>query len=329
MVVPYAEKLVEQQNGRLTPTQTRVLDRKIHEKFIKEFDKANKPKKEKKRKITKAQSESIRSAQRGRFITPTQSRSVGRAVTGILGAFLPQEAMAGSVSYAKKGSKGTGKKGRPVGTYKARYLPDGRIVKVPTHIYRRMLSEAKAKRRLAEAQQQARMQQQYEAEQIAMQQDPRFAQAQTDEQFLEGPDMEHEAQVTDIRQQQLYQQQAEQMRRQQAAQSRSGFATRTGAMFGKLGGGLWGPQSQQFGRQDGQQVGQQVGQPYSARQVQGIIRPQLNPNQYRNSEPQVVVTSGKSIMFSKAPSILGQSNEFNRPRNAVIERGGVRRRNHL
>lgn len=258
---------------------------------------------------------------RGRIISKEKSQRVGRAVTGILGALMPSEALAGAVSYAKKGTKSGDGRGRPKGTFKARYVPGYGTVRVPTNVYRRMMSEAKAKRRLAEAQAQAKMQERFEAEQIATQQRAGYEQPDA---FLEGPDMEHEAQIADIRQQQQYQQQAEQMRRQQAAQSRSGFATRTGAMFGKLGGGLWGPQSRQQQGQPGQQA-----EPYSARQVQGIIRPQLNQNQYNKSEPQVVVTSGKSIMFSKAPSILGQPNEFNRPRNAVLERGGVRRRNHL
>ena len=276
-----------------------------------------------KRRLTKEELERIRTARKGRLITPTKSRKVGRAVTGILGALLPQEAMEGAVRYDRKGEKDRGR-GRPHGTYKARFVPGIGTVRVPTHIYRRMMSEVKAKRRLAEAKRQAGIQEQYEAEQIAMQQDPRFAQTQTDEQFLEGPDMDHEARVADIREQQQYQQQVEQLRRQQAAQKRVGFVTRSGAMFGKLGGGLWGPQS----RDDQQQMTQQ-GDFYSAKQVPGIIRPQIDQNQFSKSEPQVIVTGGKSIMFAKSSNLLSQGNEFNRPQDAVLERGGVRRKNHL
>ena len=35
-----------------------------------------------------------------------KSRTVGRAITGILGALVPEQAMVGAVSYAKKGKKG-------------------------------------------------------------------------------------------------------------------------------------------------------------------------------------------------------------------------------
>lgn len=91
----------------------------------------------------------------------------------------------------KKGSRG---RGRPRGTYKARYLPSGRVVKVPTHIYKKMLSAEKAQIRLA------RVQRQMEAEQIAMQQDPRF-QPGAEEQFLAEPDQLHEAEVLRAQQQ--------------------------------------------------------------------------------------------------------------------------------
>lgn len=273
--------------------------------------------------------ESVRLPQSRPRITYKKSRKVGRAVTGLLSALVPQEAMAGAVSYEQKGKKAGGGRGRPHGTYKLRYLPDGRAVRVPTHIYKRMLSEYKAKRRLAEAQAQAKIQERYEAEQIAMQQDPRY-QPSSDEQFLEEPDQEYEARLMAARQQQMTQAQYRQQLAQQAAQQQAmqrggGFASKAGAMFGRLGGGLWGPQSQDQPMQQGQQ-GQQVGEPYGAKQVQSIIRPQINTHQYGPNHPQVLVNGGKSIMFRKIPNLLGQANEFNRPEDSVLEHGGVRRK---
>lgn len=257
-------------------------------------------------------------------ISRTKSRTAGRAIKGVLGALMPQEALVGSVSFEKKEKKKGGGRGRPHGTYKLRYLPDGRAVRVPTHIYRRMLSEYKAKRRLAEAQAQAKIQEQYEAEQIAMQTDPRY-QPSSDDQFLEEPDMEHEQRVADIRQQQMTQAQyRQQLAQQQAMQRGGGFASKAGAMFGRLGGGLWGPQSQDQPQQQSP-YGQQE-DPYAAKQVQSIIRPPINTHQYGPNHPQVLVNGGKSIMFRKIPNLLGQANEFNRPADSVIEQGGVRRK---
>lgn len=206
------------------------------------------------RRLTKEELERIRTARKRQRITPTKSRKVGRAVTGLLSALVPQEAMAGAVTYVEKGKKGDRGRGRPHGTYKKRYLPDGRIVQVPTHIYRRMLSEYKAKRRLAEAQRQAKIQEQYEAEQIAMSQDPRFQQAQTDEQFLEGEDPTHEARLAEMRQRALMQQQLA----QQPQPSRFQQVTqRAGQLLRGVGTGFVGQRRfppQQFERQPPQQV---------------------------------------------------------------------------
>ena len=77
-----------------------------------------------------------------------------------------------------KGKKG---RGRPHGTFKTRVLPSGRVVKVHTSVYKKLLAQEKAQIRLA------RVQRQFEAEQIATEQDPRF-QPSTDEQFLTEPD---------------------------------------------------------------------------------------------------------------------------------------------
>ncbi len=276
--------------------------------------------------------ESIRLPRSQPRISYKKSRTAGRAITGVLGALMPQEALAGSVSFEKKGKKESRGRGRPHGTYKLRYLPDGRPVRVPTKIYRRMLSEYKAKRRLVEAQKQAKMQERYEAEQIAMQTDPRY-QPSSDDQFLEEPDQEYEARLMAARQQQMTQAQYRQQLAQQAAQQQAmqrggGFASKAGAMFGRLGGGLWGPQSQDQLQQVGQQgqQGQQVAEPYSAKRVQSIIRPQINTHRYGPNHPQVLVNGGKSIMFKKMPNLLGQANEFNRPADSVLEQGGVRRK---
>ncbi len=258
-------------------------------------------------------------------ISREKSKKISRAVTGILGALVPQEALAGTVSsYTGKGKKPEGGRGRPHGTYKTRFVPGVGPVKVPTHIYRKMMSEVKAKRRLAQAKRQAGIQEQYEAEQIAMAQDPRFQQTGED-QFLDAPDMDHEARVASIRERQLYQQQVERLKRQpgQPTQQRANFITRAGEMFGRVGGGLLSPQ------QGRQQLPSQA-EPYSVRQVPGIIHPQIDSNMFHRSEPQVIVTGGKSIMFQKKSNLLSQGNEFNRPEDSVLERGGVKRkRNHL
>jgi len=303
MVVPYAERLVSQSSkGRLTPTQTRVLERKIQKKISDEpFLEYKVPPRQ----------------PVARLISREKSRKVGRAVTGILGALMPQEAMAGAVSYTKKGTKGDRGRGRPHGTYKARYVPGYGTVKVPTNVYRRMMSKAKSDRRLAEAQAQAKMQQQFEAEQIAMTQRAGYEQP---DQFLESPDMEHEARLEDINQLQYQQQyqQNQQQAAQQSARQRSGFATKAGEMFGKLSSGLFRPQNQP------QQYGQAQQRP-----IQGIIRPQINERMYQPSNPQVIVTGGKSMLFNSKSNLLNQKNEFNKPQYSVIGRGGVRKRNHL
>ena len=58
------------------------------------------------RKLTKEELERIRTARKGRLITPTTSRKIGGAISRLLSAAVPPEAMAGSVSYTKKGEKG-------------------------------------------------------------------------------------------------------------------------------------------------------------------------------------------------------------------------------
>ncbi len=233
-----------------------------------------------------------------RIISKEKSRRAGKAIKGLLSAAVPQEALVGSVSFEKKKKTGGGR-GRPRGTFKARYLPDGRIVKVPTHIYRRMLSEYKAKRRLAEAQRQAGIQEQYEAEQIAAQQRSGYEQP---DRYLEGPDMLHEQRLQSIEQDRQVQRQSEQ-------QPQPSFMQRAGRTINRIGGGInqitqdmqrrqfeksqriqqrqmEQGYPQPFGQQAMQQAGQQFGQP---------------------SKPQLRIIGNKS-------SILNTPNIFNNPR---------------
>ncbi len=105
----------------------------------------------------------------------------------------PKGSLVRAITQPKK-KKGTKGRGRPRGTYKARYLPSGRVVKVPTHIYKKMLSAEKAQLNLI------RVQRQMEAEQLAMQQDPRY-QPSAEDQFLMEPDQLHETEVARLQQQ--------------------------------------------------------------------------------------------------------------------------------
>lgn len=91
---------------------------------------------------------------------------------------------------SKKGDRG---RGRPRGTYKARVLPSGKVVRVPTAVYKKMLSAEKAQMRLL------RVQAQMQAEQLAMQQDMRY-QPSAEDQFLEEPDQAHEMELMRARQ---------------------------------------------------------------------------------------------------------------------------------
>ena len=106
------ERLVEERKERLISTKARVG------RFVRGTEKT----------LSK-----IKLPQSRPRISREKSRRVGRAVTGILGALVPQEAMAGAVTYTKKGEKGDRGRGRPHGTYKTRYVPGYGQVNVPTH----------------------------------------------------------------------------------------------------------------------------------------------------------------------------------------------------
>ena len=95
-----------------------------------------------------------------------------------------------------KGKKDGGR-GRPKGTFKTRVLPSGRVVKVHTSVYKKMLAQEKATMRLIAAQKQAMLQQQ--AEQMAMQTDPRF-QPSMEDAWAEAEDMDHLAELERMKQ---------------------------------------------------------------------------------------------------------------------------------
>jgi len=101
-------------------------------------------------------------------------KEVRRLGTHLLGTLTGAPVTKGVLKKRDRG------RGRPRGTYKARVLPSGRIVKVPTHIYKKMLAAEKAQIRLA------RVQRQMQAEQLAMQQDMRYQPDLEEEQFLAG-----------------------------------------------------------------------------------------------------------------------------------------------
>jgi len=194
------------------------------------------------------------------------------------------------------------RRGRPKQTYKTRVLPSGKIVKVPTHIYNKMLSQEKSAMRLARAQKQASYQQQYEAEQLAMQQDPRFQQT-AESAWANSEDMEHQARVQEFRQRQSIQPQTME---QQMQYQRPSIIKRAGEMFSKSRISLMGRQ-------------QQSPQQFSQRpQIQPSSRPNINMDLHRPVNPQVIVTGGKSPMFGNKNNIMTQRNEFNETNRKVI-----------
>ena len=139
---------------------------------------------------------------------PVRERRESAIARKAISLIAPSGSLVRAITQVKK-KKGDRGRGRPRGTYKARYLPSGRVVKVPTHVYKKMLSAEKAQYRLAMAERQGAMQ--AEAEQLAMQQDPRFQ--QSGEGFLESPDMQHEEALQRAQEQA---QMAQQMAQQQA-----------------------------------------------------------------------------------------------------------------
>lgn len=153
-----------------------------------------------------------------KFTTKEQSNRAGRAISGILGALVPSESLAGSVSFSKTKGESRQGRGRPSGTYKPRYIPGYGVVRLPTSQYRKIMSDIKKQRRLAltkkkadiQALQRKRSEERQLAEQIATSQDPRFR-SDSDDSFLEEPDYEYEQRLAEQRQ-------LEQIRRQRESQ---------------------------------------------------------------------------------------------------------------
>ena len=194
-------------------------------------------------------------------------------------------------SGSAKGSRG---RGRPSGTYKVRYLPSGRAVKVPTHIYKKMLSAEKSQIRLMRAQQLAQTQMQ--ADQVAMQTDARY-QPGSEEQFLAEPDQAHEMEVARV------QQQAEFAQMQQEVPQGSGVGRRIVKGFGDFGRGL----SRLGGAKSPQQF-DQFGRPLEQPQQQFQRTPAFEA---RPREPKLTIISEKS-------SLLTAPNEWNNPGQSTI-----------
>ncbi len=198
----------------------------------------------------------------------------------------PKGSLVKAITQPKK-KKGDRGRGRPRGTYKARYLPSGRIVKVPTRVYKKMLSAEKAQMRLA------RVQEQMEAEQLAMQTDPRYQQG-AEEQFLAEPDQVHEMEVIRA------QQQAELAQMERGYRPRPQVGRRIVRGFGDFRRGL---SSMERVRPQPQMVDQ------FGRQVQ-LQAPQKVPVvDMRPREPRVTAISGKANLLnvSGRPNIPNQS----------------------
>jgi len=218
-------------------------------------------------------------------ISKVTSGKVGRGVQGLVGALFPQQIIAGATPYRqeKEGRVKSGR-GRPKGTYKTR-LVNGRLVKVPTHVYRKMVSEARTRRRLELARQQAIKQQQFEAEQMAMQQDPRF---QGGDEFAEGPDMDHEQRVAEARQRARIQQMQQPQARPQ----------------GSFAGNIL------------RRIGSQLTKP-------GMLIPAQRQQQYPQQPPQIQqypqmrqeIPPSHINLFGKS-SILNTPNIFNKPQDS-------------
>ncbi len=312
-----AQGIIDESSVPLTPLQKKELFKEVAEKEKVETKKVIKEVRgERGRKLATIKGEVKRAFLRTsgedrlkrirevpRRLKGTKQPKFSAAATKLTSAFLPPGAMAGSTSSSGTVDSGRGR-GRPSGTFKSRYLPDGRVVKVPTHIYKKMLSEVKVKQRLAIAQQQAKKLQQFEAEKLAMQTDPRFTGAGKDEAFLQEPDMAHEQRVEQINQQQALQQ------IQQAQQVRQ-----PSTMGSKLRSIMRGNRPPKFGEQPFQEPFQeQFQQPQQASQQSFQAQPQrdmfqrqtnIDPQLHRPANPQVSAVSLKSNILN-VPSIFGR-----------------------
>ncbi len=226
-------------------------------------------------------------------------RKVDTRLTAAAGKLVHLAAPKGSFVRAITKPKGEGKgRGRPSGTFKTRVLPSGRVVKVPTHIYKKLLAQEKAQMRLI------RVQRQFEAEQLATQQDPRF-QPSTDEQFLSEPDQIHEMNV--LRAQQEVERAQLQPQRPVEPQKRPGLVSRAINGIGRLGGSRRAQTQQRVGYDE-------YGRPI----VQPIQRPPVQD--MRPREPRVSVLGDKSNILNAPTNILNAPNIFDNPGQSNLAR---------
>lgn len=240
-----------------------------------------------------------------KFERRTKQPKFSKAVMGLAGAFMPESA--GGFQYSQSSSGKVRVKegrGRPRGTFKQRFVPGYGVVSVPTNIYNRMVAEAKAKRRLAEAKRQAMYQQQYEAEQIAMQQDPRFQQSAEDA-WAESEDLDHEANVARIQQQQQFQQQMSMQKQAQPSLIQRGVRGVVDQV-GRIS--LMGTEREQFQRQ-GREPPQQL-DPYG--------RPQIDITRHQPIEPKITLFTSKISPFSKDREIVNDGRNIMNQRNELF-----------
>ena len=202
----------------------------------------------------------------------------------------------GSLVRAITTPKGVGRgRGRPPKTYKTRYVPGYGFVKVPTAVYKKMMSAAKAKQRLENAYRKAQLQAQ--ADQLAMQQDMRYQQG-AEEQFLAEPDQLHEANVARAQQEAQMQQEMEYQPQQMAIPKQSvgkriiGGLSNLGRNLSKLGSPRQQVMFDQYGRP--------VGAEFNPSPRESVVR-----------EPRITLFDGKS-------SILNTPNIFNNPGQSTI-----------
>jgi len=237
-----------------------------------------------KAKTVKGKEVVVRERPRG-ITRPGEAYKFGRQVSPHLMAALTGT----KVQKTKKGDKG---RGRPRETYKVRVLPSGKVVKVPTAVYKKMLSAEKAQMRLVRAQRQM------EAEQLAMQQDMRY-QPSAEEQFLAEPDQLHEMEVMKARQM------AEMEAMEPEIPSRPTVGRRIVRRVGDFARGV-----SRVGRPRPQMVDE-----YKIPIQQQLFRPPARGREIRR-EPRVTAVSGKVSLF-KAPNNV--NNNYNPEQSMLTE----------
>lgn len=214
------------------------------------------------------------------YKTPAREREISRVARKAVYLAAPKGSLVKIITQPKK-KKGKRGRGRPRETYKVRVLPSGKVVKVPTHIYKKMLAAEKAQMRLL------RVQAQMQAEQLAMQQDMRY-QPSAEDQFLEEPDQAHEMEL--MRARQL----AEMEGMEPEIPLRPSVGRRIVRRVGDFGRGV-----SRIGRPQPPQIQRPIIQPFQ--------RPQPRGMELR-SEPRVTAVSGRA-------SLLNVSNRVNNPNN--------------